>query len=160
MEIDEKVQMLVNKIDNGTVIDKIPAGKSIQILRILKIDESVENTVAIAIRVDSKSMRIKDILKIKNRKLTSEELKKLWLIAPKAKISIIENYEVKEQFILEEQDFSDEFQGVLVCNNPTCATNMNEPVTKKFLLMDRNPILVRCLYCDRVMVESNIKDQL
>ena len=46
-------QMLVTKIDNGTVIDKIPPGKSIQILRILNIDEDALDTVAVAIRVTS-----------------------------------------------------------------------------------------------------------
>ena len=37
--------MLVTKIENGTVIDKIPPGKSIQILRILNIDEDALDTL-------------------------------------------------------------------------------------------------------------------
>ena len=115
-----KKEMLVTKIDHGTVIDKIPAGKSLQIMRILKIDESYNNTVAVAIRVISKSMEIKDILKIKDRILSEEELKKIWLISPNAKISIIKDYEVSDQFSLSDREFSNVFQGVLRCNNPTC----------------------------------------
>jgi len=153
-------QMLVSKIDHGTVIDKIPAGKSLAILRILRIDEEVRDTIAVAIRVKSQSMGIKDMVKLKNRTLNDEELKKLWLIAPNAKISIIKNYEVAEQFRLTDREFNNEFTGLLVCNNPTCATNQNEPVDREFLLMQRDPILVRCQYCDRVMVEANIRDQL
>ena len=66
-------QMLVTKIENGTVIDKIPPGKSIQILRILNIDEDALDTVAVAIRVTSKSMGRKDIIKLTNRYLEDEK---------------------------------------------------------------------------------------
>ncbi|MDH5646494.1 MAG: aspartate carbamoyltransferase regulatory subunit, partial [Candidatus Heimdallarchaeota archaeon] len=140
-------KMLVSKIPNGTVIDKIPGGKSLQILKILGIKDEVENTIAVAIRVNSKSMKTKDIIKLKDRNLSIEELKKIWLIAPQSKISIINNYKVNEQFTLSDKHFSNEFEGVLQCNNPTCATNMNEPVVRQFYLMQRDPILVRCLYC-------------
>ncbi|MHA2503947.1 MAG: aspartate carbamoyltransferase regulatory subunit [Candidatus Kariarchaeaceae archaeon] len=158
--INMEKQMLVTKIDNGTVIDKIPAGKALQILRILKIYDTVEFTIAVAIRVDSRSLGTKDIVKMKDRQLSEDELKKIWLIAPNAKISRIEGYEVREQFMLQERQFNNKFTGVLTCNNPTCATNHREPVDKEFLLMQRDPILVRCLYCDRVMLESNIREQL
>jgi len=153
-------EMLVTKIDEGTVIDKITAGKSLQILKILKINEQVENTIAVAIRVKSQSMGIKDMVKLKDRFLSEEELKKIWLIAPNAKISLIKDYEVSNQFRLSDREFSNTFEEVLICNNPTCATNQNEPITREFSLMQRNPLLVRCLYCDRVMVESNIREQL
>ena len=71
-------QMLVSKIEDGTVIDKIPPGKSIQILRILSIDENSLDTVAVAIKVTSKSMGRKDIIKLTNRYLEDNELKKIW----------------------------------------------------------------------------------
>ncbi len=153
-------QMLVSKIPNGTVIDKIPAGKSYQIIKILKINEDITDTVAIAIRVSSKSMGSKDIVKLRNRKLTDSELKKCWLIAPNAKIALIDNYEVIERFKLADREFSNIFEGVLTCINPTCSTNFREPITPRYILMQRDPLLVRCLYCDRVMIEKNIRDQL
>ena len=157
---DVSHEMLVTKIDQGTVIDKIPAGKSMQILRILKIDENVENTIAVAIRVKSQSMGVKDMVKLKDRFLSDAELKKIWLISPNAKISTIKDYEVDTQFRLSDKEFSSTFEGVLICNNPTCATNGNEPINREFLLMQRDPLLVRCLYCDRVMLENNIREQL
>jgi len=160
MTENRKDQMLVSKIENGTVIDKIPAGKSLEILKILKIKDSENETIAIGIHVSSKSMGRKDLVKLTNRTLSDDELKRIWLISPEAKISKIVNFDVNDQFLLSEREFSNEFEGVLKCINPTCATNFREPVKPRFLLMKRDPLLVRCLYCDRVMVEENVRDQL
>lgn len=153
-------QMLVTKIENGTVIDKIGPGKSLQILKMLNIDEDEPDTVAVAIKVSSESMGRKDIIKLTNRYITEEEQKKIWIVAPKARIAIIKNYNVSEKFDIADKELSNEFTGLLKCNNPTCSTNYNEPVKPKFYLMQRDPLLVRCLYCDRVMVEENIREQL
>lgn len=153
-------QMLVTKIENGTVIDKIPPGKSIQILRILNIDEDALDTVAVAIRVTSRSMGRKDIIKLTNRYLEDDELKKIWLISPNAKISIVNKFSISEKFDLASRELTNEFSGVLTCINPTCATNYREPVIPKFLLMRRDPLLIRCLYCDKVMLEENVREQL
>ncbi|MCY3411980.1 MAG: aspartate carbamoyltransferase regulatory subunit [Candidatus Heimdallarchaeota archaeon] len=152
--------MLVSKIDAGTVIDKIPAGLSLPVLRALDIREGDTKTVAVAIRVNSESMGKKDIVKLTHRFLNEDELTKIWLIAPNAQISIIREYQVAEKYEIYTKVTSDEFTGVLQCDNPSCATNYNEPVTGHFQLMQRDPMLVRCLYCDRVMLEDNIKDQL
>ena len=153
-------QMLVTKIENGTVIDKIPPGKSIQILRILNIDEDALDTVAVAIRVTSKSMGHKDIIKLTNRFLEDVELKKIWLISPNAKIFIVNNFAISDKFDLSSRELVKEFTGVLTCINPTCATNYREPVIPRFLLMRRDPLLIRCLYCDKVMLEENVREQL
>lgn len=153
-------QMLVSKIENGTVIDKIPPGKSIQILRILHIDENSIDTVAVAIKVTSQSMGRKDIIKLTNRYLEDDELKKIWLIAPNAIVSIVNDFSISDKFNLASRELSNEFSGVLTCINPTCATNYREPVIPKFLLMRRDPLLIRCLYCDKVMLEENVREQL
>ena len=158
--MDNSKEMLVSKIENGTVIDKIIEGKSIQVLKILGIDENPEDTIAVAIKVTSKSMGRKDIIKLTNRYLNDEELKKLWLIAPQSVISIINGFQVSDKFVLASREFTNEFTGVLTCINPTCATNFREPVVPKFYLMQRDPLLIRCMYCDRVMLEENVREQL
>ena len=158
--MDKSKEMLVSKIENGTVIDKIPQGKSIQVLKILGIDENAEDTVAVALKVTSKSMGRKDIIKLTNRFLTDDELKKLWLIAPQSVISIINDFHISDKFALASREISNEFIGVLDCINPTCATNYREPVKSKFFLMQRDPLLLRCLYCDRIMLEENVREQL
>ncbi len=153
-------KMLVSKIDNGTVIDKIGAGMSLTILRVLNIREDYSDTVAVAIMVSSESMGKKDIVKLTHRDLSEDELKAIWLIAPDAVVSVIDNYKVSEKFKIAGKITSNQFSGVLKCENPSCATNFNEPVKPRYTLMRRDPMLVRCLYCDRVMLEENIKEQL
>ncbi len=158
--MSEERTMIVSKIERGTVIDKIPAGKSLQLIYMLHITGDEMKTVAVGIHVNSASMGKKDILKLTNRDLSGAELNKIWLIAPDAVISTIKDYQVSDKRPISSMRSGNEFEGVLKCNNPTCATNFNEPVKNKFILMDRDPLLVRCYYCDRVMIEDNIKDQL
>ena len=54
----EEKTMLVSKIENGTVIDKIPAGKSLQVLRVMHINEDVTDTVTIAYIVNGEISEI------------------------------------------------------------------------------------------------------
>jgi len=157
--MNKERQMLIPKIEEGTVIDKIPAGKSFQIIKILKVEIETAQPIAIGFKVISRQMKVKDIVKLTNRVLTEKELRSIWLISPDVKISVISNYEVTEQYLLSSKVFDNKFEGVLKCINPTCATNFREPVTPKFLVMDRNPLLVRCRYCDQVMLEDNVRAQ-
>ena len=53
-----KDKLIVTKIENGTVIDRIPPGKALRILEVLGIDSNYPYTVALAIRVPSKKMSL------------------------------------------------------------------------------------------------------
>jgi len=96
--MDNSTHMLVSKIENGTVIDKIFPGKSIQVLRILGIDEEAVDTVAVAIKVTSKSMGRKDLIKLTNRYLNDDELKTIIEQTINGAVSTIPAYmdEIKE----------------------------------------------------------------
>ena len=41
---------------------------------------------------------------------------------------------------------------------PHCITNKGEPVSPKFFVENRNPPRLRCVYCDRILL--NISDNL
>ena len=43
-------QLLVSKIENGIVIDHIPAGKAFQVLRLLKVDPKARALIAQNVR--------------------------------------------------------------------------------------------------------------
>ncbi len=149
-------EMLVSKIKEGTVIDRIPAGKALKCVSLLKVEEDPKTIITIGMRVHSDKVGMKDIVKIHGRFLTENEKDALALFIPGTMISYIEDYNVSKKEYLETPD---EVTDVLVCNNPTCATNYREPVVTKFTIMQKEPILARCLYCDRVMLEKNIMDQ-
>ena len=81
----------VTAIKNGTVVDHIPSGHALQVIRMLKIDVASSTPVSLVMNVPSDKLGRKDVLKIEDRELSQEELDRLALIAPEASIAIIRN---------------------------------------------------------------------
>src|SRR5438093_1405380 len=75
-------ELRVTPIKNGTVIDHIPAGLALKVLKILGIGDAVTSTVTVAMHVPSQAMGWKDIVKVEDRELGGRELDKIALIAP------------------------------------------------------------------------------
>ena len=98
----------VTAICNGTVIDHIPGGQSLQVLRMLKLDSGRSNPISLVMNVPSDKLGRKDVLKIEDRELVQEELDRLAIIAPEASVAIIRNYRLHEVHIL--SDLSDEYE--------------------------------------------------
>ena len=91
-----KKELKIPRIKNGTVIDHITAGNAVKVLHILGIPRSTSSVVSVAINVMSKLGK-KDIVKVENRELDPQEVDKIALIAPKATINIIRDYEVAKK---------------------------------------------------------------
>ena len=89
-------ELRVTPIKNGTVIDHIPAGLALKVLKILGIGDAVASTVTVAMHVPSQAMGWKDIVKVEDRELGSREIDKIALIAPSATVNVIRNYNVAE----------------------------------------------------------------
>ncbi len=151
-----KRDMIVNAIENGTVIDRIPASKSLMIVRLLGLEDDETCSVAIAVRVKSNKIGLKDVLKIQGRNLSPDEVAALGLIAPGGTLVTVRDYEVVSKT---EVEIPNEVEGILRCINPTCATNFREPVVPSFQITTKNPLLLRCNFCDRVMLEENVLAQ-
>lgn len=145
--------LLVSPIRNGTVIDHITAGEALNVLRILGITGSTRECLSIATNVESGRMGRKDIVKIENRELRTEEVDRIALIAPQAKINIIRNYEVVEKKGVETPEI---VRGVVRCPNPGCITNTNEPVESTFEVLPKG---LHCLYCDW-LIKDDIADHI
>ena len=64
---------LVSAIDNGVVIDHIPAGQSLKIMRLLHAVNSKQR-VTLGLNLRSKTLKLKDLIKIENRALTRQEI--------------------------------------------------------------------------------------
>ena len=136
----------VTPIKNGTVIDHIPSGMALKVLKVLGITGGVTSTVSVLMHVASKKRGAKDIVKVEDRELNSKELSKIALIAPEATINIIRNYNVAEKHTV---TLPERAVGILKCANPSCITNTREPVESVFLVVFREPLRLRCQYCDR-----------
>ena len=82
-------------------------------------------------------------------------LDKIALISPNARISIIRDFVVAEKHNVH---IEDHIYGIAKCSNPHCITNMGEPIQTEFVVLSRDPVSLRCAYCDRTLV--NISDNL
>ena len=93
------------------------------------------------------------MIKIENKFLEKIELDKIALIANRATISIIKNYEIIEKFSL---DMPETFKGIVKCDNQNCITNAGEPVRSEFSTVETNPLTIKCIYCKKEMSGDEI----
>ena len=154
---NKKSELKIKAIENGTVIDHITANKALHILKILGLPDYETKNITIAMNVSSNEIGRKDILKIENRELDHRELNQVALIAPKATINIIRNFEpVKKDKI----QLPDKISSIIKCTNPKCITNnRNEPITPIFNVINKYPPVVRCHYCEKLIKTEDIDKQ-
>jgi aspartate carbamoyltransferase regulatory subunit len=144
-------ELKVQPIRNGTVIDHIAPGMALKVLHVLNIPQQGNaSTVTAAINVPSKAMGRKDIVKVEDRELDAHEVNKISLIAPRASINIVREYEVAEKHYVQLPDM---VEGIVRCSNPNCITNQAEPVKSAFKVVSKDPPRLQCGYCDRVITD-------
>ncbi|MBQ7441261.1 MAG: aspartate carbamoyltransferase regulatory subunit [Prevotella sp.] len=139
-----KKERLVAAIENGTVIDHIPADKTFQVASMLRLNE-LPTTITIGNNYISKLVGKKGIIKVENKYFTNEEISQLSVVAPNVVLNIIKDYEVIEKKRVETPDM---LQGIVKCNNPKCITN-NEPMATIFHVIDKEHGILKCHYCDK-----------
>ena len=137
----------VTAIRNGTVVDHIPSGYAMQVIRILRINTDRATPVSLVMNVPSDKLGRKDVLKIEDRELDQEDLDRLALIAPAASIAIIRNHAVAEKMRVE---LGDDLVNIAKCSFPNCITKSNrEPLPQRMKVVSREPLEIRCYYCGR-----------
>ena len=147
-----KKERLVAAIENGTVIDHIPANKTSQVATLLKLSE-LKNPVTIGYNYPSKKVGCKGIIKVSDKFFTDEEISRLSVVAPKVVLNIIKDYEGVEKKTVETPD---EIRGIVKCNNPKCITN-NEPMDTVFNIVDKAHGILKCRYCDKEQDINNVQ---
>ena len=147
-----KRTLQISAIKEGTVIDHISTANTFKVLDLLNLRSS-ENFVTVGMNLESRKLGKKGLVKIGGRFLTKQEVDKISLVAPEANINIIKDYEVRKKFSVEIPDI---IQGIIKCANTNCITN-KEPAKTKFQVVSRNPLKVRCHYCERVVGKENIE---
>lgn len=138
----DKKELAVAALRNGTVIDHIPSKVLFKVVRILGI-ESLPNHVTVGNNLDSHKLGTKGIIKVADVEFPEPVLNRIAIIAPKAKVNVIRDYDVVEKHVVE---LPDTIIGLVKCGNPKCITN-NEPMRTKFHVVDRENVTLRCHYC-------------
>lgn len=149
--ITGKKELAVAALENGTVIDHIPSNVLFKVVDILGI-ANLPNNVTIGNNLESKCMGKKGIVKIADMFFTEEEINRIAVIAPTAKINIIRNFEVVNKYNVA---LPDEIVNIVKCNNPKCITN-NEPMKTIFNVIDRTRIHLQCHYCGKKVTADEI----
>lgn len=147
-----KKERLVAAIENGTVIDHIPAEKTYAVATLLGL-QKLRTPVTIGYNYPSKKLGKKGIIKIEDKFFTDEEISRLSVVAPNVVLNVIRDYEVVEK---KKVVTPDTLKGIVRCNNPKCITN-NEPMNTIFHVIDKNSGIIKCHYCDKEQVISEVK---
>ena len=136
----------VTAIENGTVIDHIPASNLFKIIRILGL-ENENHRITVGTNLESKRMGTKAIIKINDRFCKQEEINRIAIVAPMAVVNIIRDFKVVEKHAV---TIPETIRGFVKCANPKCVTN-NEPVETSFLVIrNGDEIALRCRYCEKI----------
>ncbi len=146
----------VAKIRDGTVIDHITAGYALEVLKILGIKNRVSYIVSVAMNVSSKSLGLKDMVKIEGRELKSKEVDKIALLAPRASINIIRNFRVVDKQLVKLPKIIKE---IIKCINPACISNSNEPIKPTFKVEIKDALQLKCHYCGYIIEKQDIAEQ-
>ena len=139
-----KNEIMVTAIENGTVIDHIPAEKTYEVLQLLHLNE-LTTPVTVGCNLRSKKIGRKGIIKVADKFFTDEEISRLSVLAPNVVLNIIKGYEVVEKKTVTTPDH---LRGIVKCNNPKCITN-NEPMDTLFHIVDKERGTLKCHYCEK-----------
>jgi len=144
-------QLIVTAIKEGTVIDHIPSESLFNVIAILRLDQ-LNTLITFGNSLESKKLGKKGIIKVSDVFFSTEEINKIALIAPTAKLNIIRDFEVVEKVKVE---IPDRVEGIIKCVNPKCITN-HEVVSTKFTVVSKDPVKLKCHYCEKITSRQNL----
>ena len=147
----KKEELIVNAIKDGTVIDHIPPRSLFKVISILGLD-TINAQITFGNYLDSKKLSKKGIIKITDRFFDDDEVNKIALVAPEAKLNTIRDYLVVEK---REVKVPRKVTGIVKCLNPMCITN-NEKITTKFYVVNLNPVTLKCHYCEKMVEQEKM----
>lgn len=139
-------ELVVSALENGTVLDHIPAENVYKALDILNL-KGIESQITIGINLNSKIYGKKGIIKIADKFFEDDELNRLALIAPNATVNVIRDFKVVEK---KKVEMPEEVIGIATCRNPKCVTN-HQPIKTRFkTVTDGNEISLLCHFCEKI----------
>ena len=150
----ENKKLSVEAIENGTVIDHIPAGLGLTILRQFKLLH-YGSAVTVGFNLPSKTQGSKDIIKISGVAFDDAAANRLALFAPEATVNTIANFKVVAKRHL---TLPDEIAEVFRCPNANCASH-GEPVKSRFSIRGQgSQTKLKCHYCEKTFPREFVLD--
>lgn len=134
--------MTIDAINNGVVIDHIPAGKGMELYKYLGL-EALDCEVALIKNAASEKLGKKDIIKISSD--IDLNLDILGYIDPNITVNIIKDGEKVEK---RHPELPRTLKDVIFCRNPRCITSIEQELPHIFKLTDPEHKVYRCIYCE------------
>lgn len=152
MDTKDMKELKVSAIKDGTVIDHIPAKSLFKVISILQL-QKIETPITIGSNFESKRLGQKGIIKIAEKFPEGNDLNKIALFAPEAKINIIRNYKVVEK---KDVQVPDVIEDIVKCMNPKCITN-HENVMTRFTVIEKKNVTLKCRYCEKITDQDHFE---
>ncbi|VTX65977.1 aspartate carbamoyltransferase regulatory subunit [Neisseria sicca] len=150
----ETPKLSVEAIEKGTVIDHIPAGKGLIILRQFKLLH-YGSAVTVGFNLPSKTQGSKDIIKITGVWLDDNAANRLALFAPEAVVNTIDHFKVINKRRL---TLPDEIAEVFRCPNTNCVSH-GEPVKSRFYVRKQSgQTKLKCHYCEKTFSRDSVTE--
>ena len=134
--------MNIDPIQNGVVIDHIPAGKAMALYQHLNLEQA-DCSVAILKNVPSQRLGRKDIIKIDDGMDIDWDV--LGYIAPDCTVNVIRDGVISEKRHLA---LPEKLVTVIRCRNPRCITTIEQELPHIFKLTGGKKRVYRCIYCE------------
>lgn len=152
MQVANK-KMEVSAIKNGTVIDHIPTTALFKVIELLQLDKT-DVQLFFAANLHSNRIGKKALIKIVDTYCSDHDVSYLALVAPSARISTIENYEVVAKRQIEPPV---EVEGFVRCANPMCITNYENIRTRFSVTSTQGELSLKCRYCEKITMQEQIE---
>lgn len=137
--------MEVTSIQNGIIIDHVPAGTALKVLEYLKIDPA-KTKLALIMNTDSHMFGTKDIIKIESEEEAETiDLDVLGLVARTATVGIVRGGKIVEK---KQPTLPEHVVNIIKCVNPRCVTTTEPGIKQMFHLVHSERLEYRCDYCD------------
>ncbi|MDZ7740305.1 MAG: aspartate carbamoyltransferase regulatory subunit [Bacteroidota bacterium] len=146
-------ELVVSAIENGTVIDHIPAQSVFQVMKILGLHQ-VDSQILFGTNLDSRKYGKKGIIKVQDKFFERDDVNKIALVAPTATIIEIKDFQVVKK---KQVEIPEDAVKIVKCVNPNCITNNEDIPTKFRVINDENGDLkLKCGYCEKYTNKENM----
>jgi len=148
--MEERKELKVNAIENGTVIDHIPTRSVFQVIHMLNLNKC-ENQILFGTNLESQKYGKKGIIKVSNLYFETEDVNKIALVAPSATLIEIKDFKVINK---KNVNIPGKVSKFVKCVNPNCITN-HEDVETRFTVIDKEDVKLQCHYCEKTTAKDN-----
>lgn len=139
--------MNIDSIERGVVIDHIAAGRGMELVRLLGLEE-LTCPVAVILNARSSKSSKKDIIKIEDE--IDLNLDVLGFIDPNITVNIIMGGHITEKRRMAPPK---EITNVAKCKNPRCITTSEQGLKQQFRRVGNSGVY-RCVYCEHAYSSS------